>query len=179
MLYFITGNKNKFDEAKAILGVDMKQLDIDLPEIQDIDPHKIIEAKLHEARKHHKGEFIVADTLFSLEVLGNKLPGPFIRWFLETIGPEGIAEIARKMGNNRATSTDMLGYLDHRGKVKFFEGVVNGAIVSPRGDKDWGWGPIFVPDGYEITYGEMERNEKNKISHRKIALEKLKNFLEE
>jgi inosine/xanthosine triphosphate pyrophosphatase family protein len=55
MLYFITGNKNKFKEFQDILGEEnVEQLDIDLPEIQEVDPHKIITYKLQEALKHHK-----------------------------------------------------------------------------------------------------------------------------
>ena len=61
MLYFITGNKNKVAEAKAILGT-VEQLDIDLPEIQELDARKIIKAKLLEALAHRSGEFIVEDT---------------------------------------------------------------------------------------------------------------------
>ena len=57
-LYFITGNKNKFNEVSAILG-NIEQLDIDLPEIQDRDAKNIIQAKLLEALKRKDGEFIV------------------------------------------------------------------------------------------------------------------------
>jgi len=54
MLYFITGNQNKFKEFQAILGEDqVEQLKIDLHELQEIDPHKIIRHKLKEAFKHH------------------------------------------------------------------------------------------------------------------------------
>lgn len=55
MLYFITGNKNKFKEFEYIFGEgNVEQLDIDLPEIQEIDPYKIIRHKLDEALKHHE-----------------------------------------------------------------------------------------------------------------------------
>ena len=54
MLYFITGNDNKFKECEAILGKGkVEQLKIDLTEIQEIDPHKIIRYKLQEALKYH------------------------------------------------------------------------------------------------------------------------------
>lgn len=60
-IFMITGNKNKFEEVKSILP-DVEQLDINLPEIQDIDAGKIIKAKLLEALKHKEGEFIIEDT---------------------------------------------------------------------------------------------------------------------
>lgn len=56
----------------------------------------------------------------------------------------------------------------------FFEGNVNGQIVWPmRGDQGHGYDPIFVPNGYDESFGEMDRWEKNKISHRARALAKL------
>ena len=82
-LYFITGNKNKFEEVKSILP-EIEQLDVDLPEIQDIDAQNIIRFKLLEALRHHAGEFIVEDTSLYFDCLKG-LPGPLIKWFLETI----------------------------------------------------------------------------------------------
>ena len=61
--------------------------------------------------------------------------------------------------------------------IKYFEGIVHGRIVAPRGDR-FGWDPIFQPDGYAHTYAEMSEDEKNKISHRTLALNKLKQHLE-
>ena len=56
-----------------------------------------------------------------------------------------------------------------------FEGVMPGRVVWPmRGDQGHGYDPIFVPDGFDMTFGEMDRWEKNQISHRARAVEKLK-----
>ena len=55
-LYFITENKNKFEEVKSVIP-DIEHLDMELPEIQEIDPKKIIETKLKEALNHKTGEF--------------------------------------------------------------------------------------------------------------------------
>jgi len=57
-LHFLIGSKNKFEEVKAVLE-EVEQLDIDLPEIQEIDAIKIIKAKLLEALNHQQGEFLV------------------------------------------------------------------------------------------------------------------------
>lgn len=48
-----------------------------------------------------------------------------------------------------------------------------GIIVEPRGPRDFGWDPIFQPNGYNLTYAEMPKEEKNKISHRFRALDAL------
>ena len=160
---------------QAILP-DIEQMEIDLPEIQDIDAHEIIRAKLQEALKHHSGPFIVEDTSLSMEAL-NGLPGPLIKWFLKAMGVEGLSGLAAKMGNSRATAKAMLGYAQDPENIEFFEGTVEGQIVVPRGDTKFGWDPIFQPDGFEKTFAEMTSEEKNAISHRKQAALKLKEYL--
>jgi len=176
MIYFVTGNRNKFEEAREILP-DLEQLDIDLPEIQETDAKEIIRKKLEEALAHQKGEFIVEDTSLYFECLGN-LPGPLIKWFLKEMGNAGLANLAQKMGNNRARAVAILGYAKSPEEIYFFEGSVPGQIVPPRGETNFGWDPIFLPEGGEITFAEMDREEKNKISMRRAALEKLKEFLQ-
>ena len=176
MLYFITGNKNKFEEAKAILG-EIKQLKMDLSEIQEINTRKIIEAKLIEALKYKEGQFIVEDTSLCMDCLGG-LPGPLIRWFLETLGANGLAELAVRLKNQKAQAKTVVGYARSFDDIHFFEGSIKGKIVLPRGDQDWHWGPIFEPNGQTKTYGEMERGEKNQLSMRRVALNKLKEYLD-
>ena len=64
------------------------------------------------------------------------------------------------------------------GKIYIFEGAVEGKILeNPVGDKGFGYDPIFMPDGYDISFAQMELDEKNRISHRGKAVEKLINFL--
>ncbi|MCF7834569.1 non-canonical purine NTP pyrophosphatase [Candidatus Gracilibacteria bacterium] len=176
MLYFITGNKNKFSEVKAIIK-DIEQLNIDLPELQEIDPYKIIEAKLIEARKHHDGEFIVEDTSLYMDCL-NGLPGPLIKWFLEKLGNEGIFEIAKKFNNYKVTAKTLIGYGDSSGEIRFFEGNLEGKIIKPEVESDFGWAPIFCPNGYNCSFAELSIEERNKMSMRGQALAKLKDFLD-
>ena len=173
MLFFITGNKGKYDEVKSILG-NVEQLEMDLPEIQSIDAHDIIKAKLLEAKKHGKGEYIVEDTSLYMDCL-NGLPGPLIKWFLKTIGNEGLYKIADKMGDYGAEARTIVGYSSGE-EIRFFEGSVKGEITEPKGT-GFGWDPIFKPDGFEKTFGEMTKEEKNGISMRRKALNKLKEFI--
>ncbi|WP_335317508.1 non-canonical purine NTP pyrophosphatase [Pedobacter terrae] len=63
-------------------------------------------------------------------------------------------------------------------KTIFLRGVIEGTIrTALSGSKGFGYDPVFQPDGYEITFAEMELAEKNKISHRAIALKKMLAFL--
>ena len=58
------------------------------------------------------------------------------------------------------------------GHDEVFEGVMPGRVIWPmRGAQGHGYDPVFVPEGYDITFGEMDRWEKNKISHRARAVE--------
>jgi non-canonical purine NTP pyrophosphatase (RdgB/HAM1 family) len=174
-LYFITGNENKFREAQALIP-DIEQLPLDIQEVQDIDPSRILREKLRQASLHHTGPFIVEDTSLYLDAIPG-LPGPLIKWFLKTIGAEGIYRLAERANIFTARASAMLGYQDGHGTLHFFEGTIHGSIVAPRGRTTFGWDPIFMPEGHEKTFAEMTLDEKNAISHRQRALSLLKQFL--
>lgn len=175
MIYFMTGNQGKISEAQSILG-NVGSYDVDLPEIQDVDATKIIKEKLLEGLKHKEAELIVEDTSLYLDAL-NGLPGPLIKWFMKAIGNEGLYQIAFKLGNNKAQAKTIIGYAKNKNDIEFFEGVIEGEIVEPRGDQGFGWDPIFQPLGHEKTFAEMDTGEKNSLSMRRIAFEKLKSKL--
>ncbi len=173
-LYFITGNPNKLKEVRAILG-DVIHLDLNLAEIQSSDPEEVIRAKLESAIIHHKGPLIVEDTSLHMDCL-NGLPGPLIKWFMNHGGAPHLFKIAEKFGEYGAQARCTMGLYDS-GEIYFFEGVVNGRIVSPKGETDFGWDPVFQPDGFCLSYAQMSKEMKNNISHRRIALDKLRDYL--
>jgi inosine triphosphate pyrophosphatase len=173
MVYFITGNENKFREVRSIIEVE--QLDIDLKEIQEIDAKEVIKEKLLEALNYREGEFIVEDTSLYLDCL-NGLPGPLIKWFMKTIGNKGLVDICKKFNNFNAEAKTIIGYAKSKEEIYYFEGSLKGKIVEEEGSEGFGWDPIFFVNGK--TFAEMSNEEKNKISMRRIALEKLKEFLE-
>ncbi|MCF7872373.1 RdgB/HAM1 family non-canonical purine NTP pyrophosphatase [Candidatus Woesearchaeota archaeon] len=177
-LKFITGNTNKYDEATKILSniEEIEQIYIDLDEIQSMDSKEIIKHKLEQAKKYEKNNFFVEDTSLNLLCL-NGFPGPLIKWLYKKIGIQGIYELCKKYENYEATATITIGYLDKNNEEHYFEGKVAGKIVSPRGNNGFVWDNIFMPKEHKKTYAEMTKEEKNKISPRKIALEKLKNHL--
>lgn len=156
-LYVITGNQHKFNEIKNLLPK-VEQIDIDLPEIQEIDSKKIIEEKLREAQKHHRGEFIVEDVSFSMDCM-HGLPGPLIKWFLKTTGTEGLATIAEKLGNTNVTVTTYVGYAKESGEIIFSKGSASGTVVHPRGNGGFGWDTIFLPKGSKQTYAEIKETQ--------------------
>jgi non-canonical purine NTP pyrophosphatase (RdgB/HAM1 family) len=175
MIKFITGNVNKFAEVKAVLA-DLEQLDIDLPEIQSLDPQEIVEFKLKTALEHVPGNIIIEDTSLFIEGL-HGLPGPLIKWFMKAMGREGLARTVLASGNDRAEAKTIIGYADSNGQTFYFEGVISGRIVMPTGETTFGWDPIFMPDGSEVTFAEMGTDQKNEISMRRQAAQKLADFL--
>lgn len=176
MPYFITDNPAKLAEIKAIIP-SVKGLGYNLPEIQEVDAHKVVSAKLQAAFiLQPDGEFFVEDTSLYLQAL-NGLPGPLIKWFLKTIGVEGLHRITYVLGNPVATAKTIIGYSKDKGDVQFFEGEIQGEIVAPRGENGFGWDAIFQPAGHTKTFAEMDLNEKNAFSMRRIATEKMRDQL--
>jgi len=178
MLYFITGNRNKFREAQLIVGRNFQQLDMDLPEIQEINAEKIIAAKLAEASKYKKGEFLVDDVSLYLDCLGGKLPGPLVKWFLSSIGEKGIYQIAKNSENYNCQVKVVLGYKDKKGQVRYFDVVESGRVVCPRGKSGFGWDRIFQPLNSFKTYAQMTSEERTKNKIRFKALRKFKKYLD-
>jgi len=176
-IYFITGNENKFKEANEILNTDLEQIDIDLTEIQELDAKAVIRAKLLEACKlTNKSSFIIEDTSLYFEGLNN-MPGPLIKWFLKSVGNEGLYKMAQTFNNFNAAATTYIGYLSGN-DIQFFKGEIKGTIVEPQGENGFGWDKIFVPVGFDKTFAQMTDDEKNSLSMRKLAFEELKKELE-
>jgi XTP/dITP diphosphohydrolase len=88
-----------------------------------------------------------------------------------------VLEKLRSTENRRARFISMISLI-WNGREHFFEGTVDGILRHERsGTKGFGYDPIFQPDGYNITFAEMDMDEKNRISHRARAIEKLIAFL--
>jgi len=167
-IYFVTGNQDKYREARSIYP-ELKQLALELPEIQSLDSKVIIEQKLKEAmRIEPRRQLIVDDTALHLDCLGG-LPGPLIKWFLASLKDSGIFEVARALGDTKALATTVVGYAKSSQEIIFSQGIMPGQLVEPRG-ASFGWDNIFLPDGESKTYGQMTTEEKMQISPRAQAL---------
>lgn len=80
--------------------------------------------------------------------------------------------------NRTARFRTVIAFVDEKGAQHFFEGIVEGKILTEkRGEKGFGYDPIFLPDGYDQSFAEMSAEEKNRISHRGRAVEKFVKFL--
>lgn len=174
-MYFLSWNAHKFAEMKLILP-ELEQVDIELPEIQNLDPKEIVLYKLQAAMAQLPGKkLIVEDTSLVIHARG-WLPGPFIKRFLQTVKDTGIREMVKNFPDKKAFGRSMIGYFDGQ-ETHFFEGIVHWQIVEPTVYSPFGWDALFLPDGYDKTFGHMTMEEKNMISHRADSVRKFQKFL--
>jgi|SRR3989344_1450990 len=177
---FVTGNKEKLREAKEILNKDIKinNIDIDLIEVQEIDGKKVAIEKAKTAYNIVKKPLFVEDTSLYIQSW-NKLPGTFNKWFMRTVGNEGIIRMLKDFNDRSANAETVIAYHDGK-KIRTFIGTVKGEISDKvRGENGFGWDKIFIPNGLNKTQAELSASEKNSLSTRRKAIEKLKRYLNE
>lgn len=175
---FITWNSWKFQEAKFVLwdNIELKQVDIDLPEIQTTSVKEVIEAKLKEWCKKLNSPFVVEDTGLEFEAW-NSLPWALIKFFIKSVWVEWIIQMLKTFENKKAKVVCYVWYFDWD-KTMFFCWEVEWSISSEVLWESWfAFDTIFIPKGESRTFAQMSKEEKNEVSHRKLAFEKLKEYL--
>ena len=187
---FATNNLHKIEELNALLGSDIHLLsltDVGCTEAL-AETSATIEGNSDQKASYvfqkYKVSCFADDTGLEVEAL-NGAPGVYSARFA---GPEGNAEnnmalLLQKLAtehNRKARFKTVITYYNSKGEQFQFEGIVNGKIISEkRGASGFGYDPIFVADGYDMTFAEMELTEKNKISHRALAVKKLVDYLKQ
>jgi len=155
---FITGNPNKAAFLERWLEVDMPYQKIELDEIQSLDLSEIVEHKARQAYAHMQKPVLVEDVGLRIAAMG-KLPGPFIKWFIEEMSLEEICSLIPTDKERDAISMVTYAWFDGV-KMELFEGSLNGSISdSPRGDRGFGFDAIFIPNGSNKTHAEMSDDE--------------------
>jgi len=186
-LVFATGNKNKLKEIQQIVGnqfeiISLNELNFkeDIPE-----PYETLEENaLHKAQfiaNKFKVNCFAEDTGLLVEAL-NGAPGVYTARYA---GDEKNADnnmskllVALKDKNNRAAKFKTVIALILEGEAHTFTGEALGVIAETKsGVAGFGYDPVFIPSQNSITFAEMSAIDKNKISHRKKATQKLINFL--
>jgi inosine triphosphate pyrophosphatase len=144
--------------------------------VQSMDLKEILEAKAREAFRQLNRPLIVDDVSMGLDELGG-LPGPFIKYWLERVGTDGVCRLADLTKTRRATAQVGIGYCDQSG-FWAFTGEGHGHIAdSPAGTGGFGWDATFIQDGWDVTRASLTEVEYEKASIRKIALNSLKAHL--
>ncbi len=175
-LTFITGNAGKAKYLSDYFHLPVEHMKLDLKEIQSVNLKEIIEEKARSAYEIVKSPVLVEDVALTFKAL-KALPGPLIKWFLETLGNDGLCRLLDGFDNRDALAEVEFAICDESG-VHTFSGSMEGSIsVAPRGKMGFGWDPVFIPKGYKKTWAEMDDGEKHDTSMRKIALEKMSDFI--
>jgi len=172
----ITGNEGKAREYGALLGIEVGAVKEDLIEIQSLDVVEVVKTKIEDAYSKLRSPVLVDDTGLVLNAW-NGLPGALVAWFLSSVGAQGILDMAASVANRAASVTTALGYADANG-VRVFTGTLEGTLTTERrGEGGFGYDSIFIPAGSDLTFAEMSSEEKNGISHRRLAVEELRKGL--
>ena len=189
----LTATNNK-DKVKEIIEL-LKVLNIDVITLNDLNLNVDVEEdkdtlegnalkKAEEIWQHVQIPCSADDTGLFVHAL-NGAPGVFSsRYAGENVS---YSDNRRKLlneldgvplANRTAYFRTVVCYYYAKDKYELFEGVCEGKItLTERGDKGFGYDAVFLPDGFENTFAELNREEKNRISHRAKAFEKLKAYL--
>lgn len=186
-LIFATNNSHKITEIQGILGnwITLKNLnDIkcteDIPETGSTLEANATQKSFYIYNRYHVNCF-ADDTGLEVEAL-NGAPGVYSARYAgkQRNASDNMCKLLNDLGDekNRKAQFRTVISLIINGTEYQFEGIVGGHITSTQsGSKGFGYDPIFVPEGYDITMAEMDLHEKNKISHRARAIKKMVQFL--
>jgi XTP/dITP diphosphohydrolase len=186
-LCFATNNAHKLEEIQAILGNSFELLSLndihckeELPETGNtLEANSLQKAKyLYD---NYQVDCFADDTGLEVQALGGE-PGVYSARYagLQRSHADNVNLLLKNLVNkpDRSARFRTVITLIQNGKITQFEGIVNGKIIEDlRGTEGFGYDPIFIPEGYDRTFAEMELIEKTKISHRGRAFEKLVAYL--
>ncbi|HKJ79284.1 MAG TPA: non-canonical purine NTP diphosphatase [Prolixibacteraceae bacterium] len=188
-LVFATNNAHKLQELQAMLGETVQLLSLkdigcfeEIPEEQPTLEGNARQKAMH-VFKNYGYPCFADDTGLEIYALNNE-PGVYsARYAGEEKSAEAntrkvLAKLA-KIKNRKARFRTVISLIIDGGE-KQFEGIVEGEITKEkRGEGGFGYDPVFLPEGFEQTFGEMPLSEKNKISHRGRAVQKLVQHLKQ
>lgn len=185
-LVFATNNKNKTAEIRAALEGEYEVLNlenigclVDIPETADTFVGNAT-LKSSYVAENYQLDCFADDSGLEVEALHNE-PGVYSARYSGTRDNDrNIALVLEKLQHktNRKARFKTVISLIQNGENHIFEGIIEGSIRTEKsGEKGFGYDPVFQPDGYDITFAEMDMAQKNQISHRAIALKKMIDFL--
>ncbi len=186
-IIFATNNKNKIKEVSPLLKniklLSLSEIDIfeEVPENGDTLQENALEKAMYVFNKTNKICF-ADDTGLEIDFLNNR-PGVFSARYAgeDKNSQNNMNKVLLEMqntNNRKAQFRTVIALVFDKSEYYFFEGKVEGEMLTEkRGNEGFGYDPIFKPNGYDLSFAEMDLNEKNKISHRALATKKLIEFL--
>lgn len=186
-LVFATNNKHKLDEVRFILGDRVEVLSLndinchdDIPETADtLEGNALIKARY--IYEKFGIDCFADDTGLEVEAL-NGAPGVYSARYAgeQHDSQANMNKLLQNLTgkNNRNAQFRTVIALIIKGEEKLFDGIVKGVITEEKkGNSGFGYDPIFIPEGFSESFAQMSNEQKNKISHRYRATEKLNDYL--
>lgn len=177
----MTTNKGKFAEIGEMIrsrGHEPEHIPIAYPEIQAESLEMVVLQGMEWLRERYSQPLLLDDSGLFIDALGG-FPGIYSAFAYRTIRCGGILRLMEGIENRSARFECVLGYLREGKEIQLFKGISKGEISeSERGEKGFGFDPIFIPEGYSQTFAELDMSVKNEISHRGRALQNFFEFLE-
>ena len=191
-LVFATNNQHKLQEVRQILGDRFEVMGLadigcheDIPETAETLEGNALQ-KARYVKEHYDLDCFADDTGLEVRAL-NGAPGVHTARYAELFGTGETHDSNANMNlllRNLENKTDRharfrtVFALIYQGEEHLFEGIVEGEILHERhGSEGFGYDPVFEPEGRGVSFAEMSANEKNAISHRGRATQKLVEFL--
>ncbi len=181
VVFFATGNINKFNEARSILsqyGFAVGMLRLKGDEIQSENLKEIAQTSVKNAYERCRLPIFVEDAGLFIDALQG-FPGPYAAYVYHTIHNSGILKLLENTKDRRAKFQSVIAYCDHpqtQCEPICFEGESKGEITlaerKEKGKSGFGFDPIFQPAESKKTFAEMTIAEKNGYSHRAMAIRK-------
>lgn len=187
-LVFASGNPNKtaeiqsklegFAEIKSLIDLDFHE---EIPETaQTFQGNALIKAQF--CKEKFGFDCFADDSGLEVDILNGK-PGVFSARYAGTqkndLDNLNLLLYNMTEETNRQAQFKTVIALIWKNETYFFEGIIRGSLtLEPIGNDGFGYDPIFIPEGYDRTFAQMTKEEKNKISHRAIAVEKMVHFIQ-
>ena len=191
-LVFASANKHKIEEINAlmpnsfhVIGLEQIGLNYEIPETAEtIKGNSLLKANhVLDFLKQKKLNYTVFADDSGLEVEAlNGAPGVYSARFAGEPKSDANNNIKllnelRQFTNRKAAFVTVISLINASG-IHVFEGKITGTIAfEPRGNNGFGYDPVFLPDGYDLSFAQMGMDIKNEISHRALAMRKLSDFL--
>ena len=186
-LVFATNNAHKLSEVRAILATQYEIISLaelncfdDIPETADtLEGNALLKAQ-YIFDKFQVNCF-ADDTGLEVDAL-NGAPGVYSARYAgeDNDAKKNVEKLLLNLTgeSNRTANFRTVIALIENGKIHYFEGKIEGKIATePKGETGFGYDPVFIPNGYSQSFAELGTEEKNKISHRALAVQKLADYL--
>ena len=188
-IVFATNNLHKLQEVKEVLGdsieiVSLAELNCfdDIPETADtLEGNALIKAEY--IYNKFGVDCFADDTGLEVEALGGA-PGVYSARYAgednnAIANMEKLLQNMKQHSNKNACFRTVIAYIE-QGKIHYFEGKIEGNIATePKGKAGFGYDPVFIPTGYDLSFAELGAEEKNKISHRALAANQFAQFFKD